>query len=313
MKLINPKDSITELLEDEFDFNYRADAVRITTVDEFDELLLKPSEEKKHIYYRGERVESLSRPLLPTIFRNRESFFTTGDTATVVDANSLYDHYHSLSSYFDLYENIIGKISVDKLYPFLAFSQHYFGISPLIDFTKSLDVALSFALKDRKQYKKDIIIYTIELKNDEDYTDSVDKANEWIKNYSVVLFNNSVTNFDFKNHNSLSSFKNIHNRLKGRTFLDLTSPSAKLIDVPTNDLMRFQQGVFLLLDDFSLIGSSYLTKKIRDEFVIKKWVISKEVCPELVNRLLDEKPYYSYKKITNLNSIVNDLKKNSKL
>lgn len=308
MKLIIPKDSITELIEDEFDFNYKADAVYISSLDEFDTLLRNPSLDNKHIYYRGERFNSLSRPLLPTIFRNREDLFAEGERATVIDANGLYDYFSNHSSYFDLYEQIIGAVQKDQMYSFLAFSQHYFGISPFIDFTKSLDVALSFALKDRKEFSKDIIIYTIELKNENDYTNSPDIANKWLNDYSVVLFNNTVSRLDIKNTN----FKEIHTKLKGRSFLDLTSPSAKLIDVPTNDLMRFQQGVFLLLDDFSLIGNSYLTKKIRDEFVMKKWVISKDICPDLVTRLLDEKPYYSFKKITNLNAIVSDIKKEMK-
>ncbi|MCD7797531.1 MAG: hypothetical protein LUG95_08055 [Clostridiales bacterium] len=40
------------------------------------------------------------------------------------------------------------------------------------------------------------------------------------------------------------------------------SPTAKLIDIPTNDLMKYQQGVFLLLNKFSIIDSNYLTKAV---------------------------------------------------
>ena len=52
------------------------------------------------------------------------------------------------------------------------------------------------------------------------------------------------------------------------------SPVAKLIDIPTNDLMKYQQGVFLLLNNFSLVDSMYLTKSVRRGFVIKKYVIN---------------------------------------
>ena len=39
-------------------------------------------------------------------------------------------------------------------------------------------------------------------------------------------------------------------------------------DIPTNDLMKYQQGVFLLLNNFSLVDSMYLTKSVRRGFVI---------------------------------------------
>lgn len=303
------KEHLLNLLEDEFDFDYRADSVYIDSVEQFDELLLKPYQNGSRIFYRGERLQSLSRPLLPTIYRDREHFFDDDGAASLVDCDKLYDYYLKHSNYFELYENIIGKIDKDKLYPFLAFSQHYFGISPLIDFSKSLDVALSFSLKDRTEYSKDIKIYTVELKNPDDYTNSLDVANKWISDYSVIVMNNSLSALE---HNSISNFKDVLSKQIGKSFIDLTSPSARLIDVPMNDLMRYQQGVFLLLDDFTLIGPSYLTKRIRDDFVIKKWIISKDICPLLLKRLLSEKPYYAYKNITNLSKVVSDIKKNCK-
>lgn len=303
------KDFLINLFEDELDFDYRADSMRIDSLDEFDELLLKPYQNGSKIFYRGERMQSLTRPLLPTIFRDREPFFKDGSKAILVDNNALYDYYANHSPYFQLYENIIGKIDKDRMYPFLAFSQHYFGVSPLIDFSKSLDVALSFSLKDRKEYPKDIKIYTVELKNPNDYTDSVDIANKWISDYSVVVLNNTIMSLEIDSIESLAHYKNVFAKQKGKSFIDLTSPSAKLIDVPMNDLMRYQQGVFLLLDDFTLFGPSYLTKRIRDDFVIKKWIINKDICPALLDRLLCEKPYYAYKNITNLGKVVSDIKK----
>lgn len=306
------KDFLLNMFEDELDFDYRADSVYIETLEQFDDLLLKPYADGAKIFYRGERVESITRPLLPTIYRDRELFFDDGNMVALVDSKSLYDYYAVHSSYFQLYENIIGRIECDKMYPFLAFSQHYFGVSPLIDFTKSLDVALSFSLKDRQEYSKDIKIYTVELKNPDDYTSSVDTANRWISDYSVVVLNNSISKFDHNGLEPLSHYKSIISRQKGKSFIDVTSPSAKLIDVPMNDLMRYQQGVFLLLDDFTLFGNSYLTKRVRDEFSIKKWIINKHICPALLNRLLSEKPYYAYKSITNLNKVVSDIKKNFK-
>ena len=54
-----------------------------------------------------------------------------------------------------------------------------------------------------------------------------------------------------------------------------TSPTGKLIDIATNDLMKFQQGVFLLLSDFNLVNRLYLTKNVRNSFKITKYILSK--------------------------------------
>lgn len=308
MMIINPKRKI----ESELDFDFRADMVKIETIDDFDSLILKPYQDGKQIFYRGERKNSLSRPLLPTLYRNRELLFDNSKKVSLVNAQTLYSVYNKSTDYFKLYEKIIGKIDIDEMYSFLAFSQHYFGLSPLIDFTKSIYVALSFALKDRQSYDDNILIYTLELNSQNDYTNSIAVANEWINDYSILLFRDidkSILNNHLENPlDVISDYKKIADSFKGHNLLELNAPTAKLIDVPNNDLIKFQQGVFLLLDDFSLLGKNYLTKKIRDEFSLKKWIINKEICPELLDMIISREPYYQYKYITNLSSVADVIK-----
>ena len=302
---------INKRLENELDFDFRLDKQRINTVEEFEEKILAPYNDGKRIYFRGERKDDLSRPLLPTIFRNKEFLFETANRVNLVNAQFLYSFYSRYGKYVELYNDIIGEVDNNKLYSFLAFSQHYFGVSPLIDFSKSPYSALSFALKDREKYDEDILLYTLEIKNDSDYTSSLDIANEWIENYSVLVFRQSAKpDFEYFRE-AFEDYKTVAQTAKDKknNLLDMNTPSAKLIDVPTNDLMRYQQGVFLLLDDFSLMGKSYLTKKIRDEFSIQKWIINKDICPKLLEMLLDNNPYYAFKYITNLNLIAEDMKK----
>lgn len=310
--IINPKRKI----ESELDFDFRADMVKIETIDDFDSLILKPYQDGKQIFYRGERKNSLSRPLLPTLYRNRELLFDNSKKVSLVNAQTLYSVYNKSTDYFKLYEKIIGKIDIDEMYSFLAFSQHYFGLSPLIDFTKSIYVALSFALKDRQSYDDNILIYTLELNSQNDYTNSIAVANEWINDYSVLLFRDidkSILNNHLENPlDVISDYKKIADSFKGHNLLELNAPTAKLIDVPSNDLIKFQQGVFLLLDDFSLLGKNYLTKKIRDEFSLKKWIINKEICPELLDMIISREPYYQYKYITNLSSVADVIKNKEK-
>lgn len=308
--IINPKKKI----ENELDFDFRADMVKIETLEEFDNLLLKPYQNGKKIYYRGERRNSLSRPLLSTLYRNREILFDDAKKVHLVNVDALYSAYKNSTDFFELYERIIGKVKTDEMYSFLAFSQHYFGISPMIDFTKSIYVALSFALKDREYYKENILLYTLELKSQNDYTNSIDVANEWINDYSVLLFRDidkSILNNHLENPlDVIGDYKTIAEKFKGHSLLELNAPTAKLIDVPTNDLIKFQQGVFLLLDDFSLLGKSYLTKKIRDEFYLKKWIINRNICPQLLDMIISNEPYYQYKYITNLSSVADVIKEN---
>lgn len=303
------KTKIARKIEDDFDFDFRAETSEIKSIRDFEQKILVPSQDNKQIYYRGERKNSITRPLLPSIYRKRDFLFNSSKKVDLVTNQKLYSFYSSIDKYFDLYQNTVGEVTPDKMYSFLAFSQHYFGVSPLIDFTKDIYVALSFALKDRKQYDNDILLYTLEINDMQDYTSSIDTANKWIEDYSVLLFNDKAI-FDLQTPlDAISDYIQIAEKHHGKSFLELNAPTAKLIDVPTNDLLQYQQGVFLLLDDFSLLGKSYFTKKIRDDFNLKKWIINKDICPTLLDMLNSEKPYYSYKNITNLRDVVDEIKK----
>lgn len=311
MKKITPPLSqsiITHKLE-ELDFDFRAETQNIKTVDDFDRLILSPYKQEKQIFYRGEKRNSITRPLLPTLYRKKEALFSNSKRVDLIDSEALYNFYKNNCGYFELFENIIEPVKKEEMYNFLSFSQHYFGISPLIDFTKSPYVALSFALKDRACFDEDVLIYTLELKSGDDYTNSIETANKWINDYSVLIFSN-IAKHEFESPaEAIAGYKLVSEKFRGSSFLDMNAPTAKLIDVPSNDLIKYQQGVFLLLDDFSLFGKAYLTKKIRDEFNLKKWIIDKEICPALLQRLKKECPYYAYKNITDLSQVAAEIKR----
>ncbi|MBE6816196.1 MAG: FRG domain-containing protein [Ruminococcaceae bacterium] len=309
MKNVNP---FLSKIENELDFDFRLETKRIESLDDFGEKILKPYEDGRRIFFRGERKNSITRPLLPTLFRDKDDLVPAGRFVSLVDSDFIVDYYRKMTNYYRLYRDIIGEVERDNLYSFLAFSQHYMGISPLIDFSKSPYPALSFALKDRKEYDEDILLYTLEIKDDVDFTDSMTTANRWLRDYSVLVFrDNARPQLDFTLENplnALADYKKIHERFGGSTFLEMNTPHAKLIDVPTNDLMLYQQGVFLLLDDFSLMGKTYLTKQIRDDFTVKKWLINKNICPDLLDLLLTRYPYYAYRCIMDLNKVADGLK-----
>ena len=74
-----------------------------------------------------------------------------------------------------------------------AFAQHYLDISPFVDFTKCIYVALSFAIKGRETADSDIVIYTAEDIGDDDTSSDMNEVNEWLGNYNV-----NIVNTDFR-------------------------------------------------------------------------------------------------------------------
>lgn len=300
---------VASKIENELDFDFRAECNRIDSMDEFMENIIAPYNDGKRIFFRGEKIKSIDRPLMPSIYRNKSQIFSDGEIMAQMNAEKLLGYYNQYPDYFDVFQKVIGKINRDNMYSFLAFSQHYFGVSPLIDLTKNPFVSLSFALKNREVYEEDILLYTVEIKNEDDYTNSIEVANKWIEDYNVLVLKEFSKDALDTNISSILKYKDLLEDIREKSIFDLNTPSAKLIDVPTNDLMRFQQGVFLLLDDFIVFGKGYLTKKIRDEFAIKKWIISKDICPDLLKYQLEEAPYYNYDNITDLSSVIGSIKK----
>nr|MDD5838279.1 FRG domain-containing protein [Eubacteriales bacterium] len=312
MKSFNKLYDLAGKIENELDFDFRAQTQYINSIEEFEKSIINPFKNNENVFFRGERVRSIDRPLMPSIYRSRDVILDDDEPFAVIDSKRLKEIYYRFPEYINLYEKTIGEISTDNMYPFLSFSQHYFGLSPLIDLTKNPFVALSFALKNRDVYTKDILIYSVEIKQKEDYTCDLSVANKWINDYSVILFRDPKnTDFDsaFENRKDLLiNYKELFEEVKGRSLFDLNAPSARLIDVPVNDLMRFQQGVFLLLDDFTVFGNGYLTKKIRDDFAIKKWIVNKDICPSLLDYQRQNAPQYDYASITDLSSVVGKIK-----
>lgn len=273
-------------LEDELDVDYSVGEIHIDSMETFERELLQPyMDESRHIFYRGERVSALNRPLLPTMYRNKNILMKDGACSVEVNAEFLLEYYRSYGSYFALYNATFGKAGKYHLYDLCAFSQHYLNNSPLIDFTKSLYVALSFGLKEKTTFDDDSVIYAVEIEDlCNNYTDDKVVAECWLNDLKVHIYN-----FD-KNDTSAES-RGLRKKVKR------TGPTGKLIDIATNDLMKFQQGVFLLLSDFNLVNRLYLTKNVRNSFKITKYILDKDVCPALVQLIAAQTPWYRFSRL----------------
>ncbi|MGN0523415.1 MAG: FRG domain-containing protein [Eubacterium sp.] len=308
------KQKIVKALSNDLDVNYSVVQIKINSLDEFFELLFNPFEKGEKIYYRGERFNRMSRKLLPTLLRNSE-IMSGCENKSIIEVNSAFirDFYSSRPQFMSVYKTVYNDCADQNLYNMLAFAQHYLGVSPLIDFTKNLYVALSFAIKGRSTINDDIVIYTAYDIDDDDTSKDIDEVNSWLENYNVRVVNfTDLGDLHKQIKNSPHKGELPHIREQKvklnmlDTIVDSVSPVAKLIDIPRNDLMKYQQGVFLLLNDFSLLDSTYLTKTVRQSFVIKKYIISPDVALKLRDFLIENAPQYRYECLMNIAKAVRD-------
>lgn len=294
--------SLEKVLEHELDFNFRINEKRIATVDEFNHSLKEPFYKNEgNIFYRGERINSPKRTLTPTLLRHSDEIFKNGEVIVNIDYEYLLNFYREKGAYLDFYRYIFGTASKYRMFEICSFSQHYLDMSPFIDFTKSLFVAMSFALKNRDVFTDDIVIYTVEIDDKEHYTDDIVTAECWLHDYKVTMIN-SPENVVKGRKGGILAFKESIEAMEARS--KATSPTAKFIDIPTNDLIKFQQGVFMLLTDYSMFYDAYLTKSIRENFHITKYIISKKICPELLDIILAEAPWYQYECLLDIKKAV---------
>lgn len=300
-------EALNNKISDTVDFDFSTVSKNIDTIEQFETEIMCDFLNGKQLFYRGERMNTPERNLLPSMLRNQTELFKYSDLGIVhIDSDFIYNYYSGLGKFVEVFDKTIGRTDENNLYNLCAFAQHYYSLSPLIDFTKNVYTSLSFALKDREYFNDDIVLYVLELRNKEDYTNDIHVANEWLKGIDVY-----VSQFDE------TDVKAIARELIDNKHLIMTDefrrhmeqinknpvPRAKLIDVPTNTRMKFQQGVFLMLTDFQLYKSKYLTKNIREHFTVTKFIINKKICPQLVTMIKEEAPWYSFRYLTNVDEV----------
>ncbi len=292
--------SLNTKISENLDFDFSAVSRRVETMDEFNELILNDFLSGKRMFYRGERIDDPNRHLLPTMLRHAKELLKDSDLGIIhIDSKFIYDYYSRLGNFVNVFSSTMGRVDVNHLYEICAFAQHYCDFSPLIDFTKSVYPSLSFAIKDRESFDDDIVLYVLELKDRNDYTNNIDVANQWIRDLSVYAghFDDKAVKSAVKDMIGSKQLPIIPDDFKMHLerIGSKPVPKAKLIDVPTNTRMKFQQGVFLLLTDFQLFNVTYFTKNIREQFSITKFIINKDICNDVRKMINDRAPWYSYK------------------
>ncbi|MBR5537938.1 MAG: FRG domain-containing protein [Clostridia bacterium] len=282
MKTLDQLFSLDDTLVDALDYDFSVSEVHINTMEAFEEHLLNPFlEKRKLMFFRGERKNSLDRPLLPTILRNRSKLMACDEGFWDITSDFLLKFYQSQGEYFSLFSSVFGRAGKYHLYDLCAFSQHYLECSPFIDFTKSLYVALSFGLKGKREFQDDGLLYVLTINDEENYTQDIVTAECWLRDYHVRVYDSGK---------DASCKRNV----------ERTSPEAKVIDIANNDRMKFQQGVFLMLDQFDLVNKMYLTKNVRSDVDIKKYILHREICPQLTELVERNSPWYSFSNLLDI-------------
>ena len=115
-------------------------------------------------------------------------------------------------------------------------------------------------------------------------------SEKWLEDYRVDFYNVEGDHFVSLLESNIVKF-----------------PTAKVIDIPNNDLMRFQQGAFLLLTDFALINQVYLTQNVRNVFEVKKYWISRSICADIAQLISLQTPWYHYDRLMDIRTAMCDL------
>ena len=191
----------------------------------------------------------------------------------------------------DKYYEMFGKDKIDYL--FLSFMQHACSYSPFIDFTKSNIIGLSFALSNPNFFNdftnKNSSLFIVSIDSNE-ILRSEEKINEFLQEeYQLIYLDRKTLGFgenvSFKENEEekilfLSDFK---------TIINLLTPKYKLIDLPTNDRMKYQKGVFLVFYG-CICANDTIFYQLNNRFKLLKVKINK-----MNKRIYLEKIYKNYR------------------
>lgn len=220
------------------------------------EALLNCLESDEYIFYRGE--SSSKYELIPSIYRD-------------INSNTeFYDYKYLLNKY----KNILSFTNKKMNYKFLSLMQHYGLNSPFIDFTKNPKIALYFSIYDKntgliKSIKNDVAIYKVKLLNHNQYITKLSSANSLIRKYNVQYISDVSKEISFE---EISLDK-------------IGAPDSYFIDIPTNDRIDIQEGLFLYLNNFMISKNGFICNKLNDDALIIKYIIPKDVINKNLNRL----------------------------
>ena len=219
-----------------------------------------------NIFYRGQSIFIFF--LVPSLVRN---LLTKN---CVIDLKKTFDIYNEkalFTSLIDTYNfnfpyNKIQK-SDDINYEFLSWMQHAASLSPFIDFTKEFLFASSFALESQNSFEfnnEDSAIFLLECHNS--LQNNLTYINDKIKQIKIITLSQKIvpgTRLKIKKLKKPLDFTNL------KSIKEALSLKYEVIDLPTNDRMKRQRGLFLFIYKCVFIHGQLFTYVNSDTFICK--------------------------------------------
>ena len=196
---------------------------------------------KGNKWFRGQN--SFEWDLIPSFFRKIKT-----NSVFQIDTNTIWNDYYNFGLIDKAYKTI-GYSGVN--YNFISFMQHAVAFSPLIDFTSNPIVAAVMGLSDtadfREHYNNDSALFKLKI-NPETVISDRGRIDNIIKNYRVYYAKTFPFGANVYLHGKNITINNIS------SLIDALAPQYALIDIPTNDRMRYQSGKFILFYDCLIVG-----------------------------------------------------------
>lgn len=231
-------------------------------IESYDEFIHNfPETDNSSYWYRGHTKKDYE--LIPSIYRDTlldTDFFTRSRIESDYIDKGLWDKL----------QKTLGSISLK--YNEIAFTQHSIGYSPLLDFTKNPFVSLSFCLSNfgdiASFFHHSGAIFQLNI-DGLNIIDNVKDADSAVKSQEAEVL---------KGKPYISSI--IKSEMWDRLVFRHEESTVHLIDVVTNDRMRYQKGTFLLFDKILIVGSRMLMSDRKESFMssrITKYNIKKSI------------------------------------
>lgn len=293
----------------EFQFDIEKDSNN--EIDFTDNIISMQEQDGTCLMFRGQ--QKYAWDLTPSLIRDlvlpkRKGLF--------LDAKSLrflYNEGGISDSLLAKYERCFGSDPFNPNsvinYRLLAWMQHAVSYSPLLDFTSSYPVALSFAIKENNPGNflyDDSAIYILKLsKNDEIKQDKENYVDQILNSMYVAVLKSKI---------KPGSYLTIHDYLNVKHDLDFSTyenilkclmPKYIFIDIPTHDRMIRQKGKFVLFYDYvSIKGKMFpITENM---MYIHKHKINVEDKPKLLAYIRQKWPDIKNSYLMDPYSIFND-------
>mgnify|MGYP003290125183 CR=1 FL=1 len=254
-----------------------------------------------HSIFRGQT--DFNYRISPSIFRNHKGNILFDD-----------DYYHSILSDTGLegkFDRLIRDHSMNR-YSKYAFIQHSCSYSPFIDFTKDIIIATSFSLSNSSKINEfkdnDSSVYCLNIESD------LEKliTNKWkARSFLVNDFKMRIVDSTYFVFGKLYSLEKADGTFYSfshysiRDFLDDLTPKLAIIDIPTNDRIVYQKGLFVCFYD-CLCLKDFIAYELNPDFSFIKLKIAKKNKRSLLNAIYKNNREYDPEHLLNPYLVFNE-------